>query len=230
MLEMLKRMEDVDGCPRQVNIFHFVFEGTVFVRLSKEFLRWFNVLPSAIFPTKQRKTKANRDLACGRFPAPRYMHLAQVLIQLDYVTCAFYTKAIAAELFLTVLKVIFVFIWFRVKLSNPQDFFHSLESRDADKLCTWVGELYLELHQGTYTTQGQVNKTNKQTNKKQEANKQTQKQTTEMEIAGVFNYVFSLKVAVCFRIIISYPGFILILFSGASSRKLKIKSIPYLLE
>ncbi|XP_078370059.1 alpha-mannosidase 2C1-like isoform X2 [Oculina patagonica] len=49
----------------------------------------------------------------------------------------------------------------RVKLSNPQDFFHSLESRDADKLCTWVGELYLELHQGTYTTQGQIKQGNR---------------------------------------------------------------------
>lgn len=48
--------------------------------------------------------------------------------------------------------------WFRVKLSNPQEFFRSIESRDGDKLCTWVGELYLELHQGTYTTQAQVNK------------------------------------------------------------------------
>ena len=59
---------------------------------------------------------------------------------------------------------IFVCDWLRVKLSNPQEFFRSLESCDSNKLCTWVGELYLELHQGTYTTQAQVNKqTNKQT-------------------------------------------------------------------
>ena len=44
----------------------------------------------------------------------------------------------------------------RVKLSDPHEFFNSLESRDASKLCSWVGELYLELHQGTYTTQAQV--------------------------------------------------------------------------
>lgn len=50
----------------------------------------------------------------------------------------------------------------RVKLSTPQDFFHSLESRDADKLCTWVGELYLELHQGTYTTQARIKQGNRQ--------------------------------------------------------------------
>ena len=61
---------------------------------------------------------------------------------------------------------IFVSDWLRVKLSNPQEFFRSLESRDGDKLCTWVGELYLELHQGTFTTQAQVNKQkNKQINK-----------------------------------------------------------------
>lgn len=68
-------------------------------------------------------------------------------------------------------NVIFINNLQRVKLSNPQDFFHSLESRDADKLCTWVGELYLELHQGTYTTQAQVNK-------------KTNKQKTEMEIVA----------------------------------------------
>ncbi|KAJ7388842.1 Alpha-mannosidase 2C1 [Desmophyllum pertusum] len=50
----------------------------------------------------------------------------------------------------------------RVKLSTPQEFFHSLESRDADTLCTWVGELYLELHQGTYTTQGRIKQGNRQ--------------------------------------------------------------------
>lgn len=59
---------------------------------------------------------------------------------------------------------IFVSDWPRVKLSNPQEFFRSLESRDGDKLCTWVGELYLELHQGTYTTQAQVNKQTNKTN------------------------------------------------------------------
>ncbi|PFX33378.1 Alpha-mannosidase 2C1 [Stylophora pistillata] len=50
----------------------------------------------------------------------------------------------------------------KVKLSDPHEFFHSLESRDGDKLCTWVGELYLELHQGTYTTQAQIKRENRQ--------------------------------------------------------------------
>ncbi|XP_067041919.1 alpha-mannosidase 2C1-like isoform X2 [Acropora muricata] len=50
----------------------------------------------------------------------------------------------------------------RVKLSSPENFFTSVESRDAEKLCTWVGELYLELHQGTYTTQARIKQMNRQ--------------------------------------------------------------------
>jgi len=50
----------------------------------------------------------------------------------------------------------------RVKFSTPQDFFNSVESHDSDKLCTWVGELYLELHQGTYTTQARIKQANRQ--------------------------------------------------------------------
>ena len=41
-------------------------------------------------------------------------------------------------------------------MSTPEKFFQSVEQLDISKLCTWVGELYLELHQGTYTTQAQV--------------------------------------------------------------------------
>ena len=41
-------------------------------------------------------------------------------------------------------------------MSTPYDFFQSVEETDLSKLCTWVGELYLELHQGTYTTQALV--------------------------------------------------------------------------
>ena len=59
-----------------------------------------------------------------------------------------------------------------MKLSDPHEFFHSLESRDGGKLCTWVGELYLELHQGTYTTQAQV-RTDKRKKEKKQTNKQT---------------------------------------------------------
>lgn len=42
----------------------------------------------------------------------------------------------------------------RVKHSSPQDYFVSIE--DSGNLCKWVGELYLELHRGTYTTDAKV--------------------------------------------------------------------------
>lgn len=43
----------------------------------------------------------------------------------------------------------------RVQMSNPDVLFSQLES-DSSLLCTWVGELFLELHNGTYTTQAKV--------------------------------------------------------------------------
>lgn len=41
----------------------------------------------------------------------------------------------------------------KVKMANPEDFFKKLASRD---LPTWEGELYLELHRGTLTSQGKI--------------------------------------------------------------------------
>ncbi|XP_063782374.1 alpha-mannosidase 2C1 [Pseudophryne corroboree] len=49
----------------------------------------------------------------------------------------------------------------KVQLSTPDRFFSALES-DTSQLCTWVGELFLELHNGTYTTQAQFKKGNRQ--------------------------------------------------------------------
>lgn len=43
----------------------------------------------------------------------------------------------------------------RVQLSSPGRLFSALES-DSGQLCAWVGELFLELHNGTYTTHAQV--------------------------------------------------------------------------
>jgi alpha-mannosidase len=40
----------------------------------------------------------------------------------------------------------------RVSMRSPDEFFTRLET-DAQDLTVWVGELYLELHRGTYTTQ-----------------------------------------------------------------------------
>ena len=44
----------------------------------------------------------------------------------------------------------------RVVMSTPQQFFSTVEDSAAEHLCKWVGELYLELHRGTYTTQAKV--------------------------------------------------------------------------
>ncbi|KAG8576025.1 hypothetical protein GDO81_009750 [Engystomops pustulosus] len=49
----------------------------------------------------------------------------------------------------------------RVQLSAPDRFFSALET-DTSQLCSWVGELFLELHNGTYTTQAQIKKGNRQ--------------------------------------------------------------------
>lgn len=48
----------------------------------------------------------------------------------------------------------------KVKQAPAIDFFHKID-RDFDKYPTWVGELYLEKHQGTYTTQGRNKRWNR---------------------------------------------------------------------
>lgn len=40
--------------------------------------------------------------------------------------------------------------------SSPGDMFSQVEAEGVDKLCRWKGELFLELHNGTYTTQRQL--------------------------------------------------------------------------
>uniref|UniRef100_A0A7M4EJF9 alpha-mannosidase n=1 Tax=Crocodylus porosus TaxID=8502 RepID=A0A7M4EJF9_CROPO len=49
----------------------------------------------------------------------------------------------------------------RVQMSTPDQFFSVLE-RDGSQLYTWIGELFLELHNGTYTTQAQIKKSNRE--------------------------------------------------------------------
>ncbi|XP_036049017.1 alpha-mannosidase 2C1 isoform X1 [Onychomys torridus] len=49
----------------------------------------------------------------------------------------------------------------RVQLSSPGQLFTALE-KDSGQLCTWVGELFLELHNGTYTTHAQLKKRNRE--------------------------------------------------------------------
>ncbi|UYV61901.1 MAN2C1 [Cordylochernes scorpioides] len=47
----------------------------------------------------------------------------------------------------------------KVKLGSPDEVFSSLEPA---KLCRWVGELFLELHQGTYTSQARMKGLNRE--------------------------------------------------------------------
>ncbi|NXP52211.1 MA2C1 mannosidase, partial [Heliornis fulica] len=49
----------------------------------------------------------------------------------------------------------------RVQMSTPDQLFSVLE-KESSQLCTWVGELFLELHNGTYTTQAQIKKENRE--------------------------------------------------------------------
>jgi len=52
----------------------------------------------------------------------------------------------------------------RIRHGKVGDFFKDLETASGDRLPTWNGELYLELHRGTYTTQSR----NKRANRKSE--------------------------------------------------------------
>ncbi|KAJ0028900.1 hypothetical protein NQD34_003897 [Periophthalmus magnuspinnatus] len=49
----------------------------------------------------------------------------------------------------------------RVRMSSPNSLFSELWSQ-SELLCTWSGELFLELHNGTYTTQAQIKRGNRQ--------------------------------------------------------------------
>ncbi|KAG9341240.1 hypothetical protein JZ751_019681 [Albula glossodonta] len=49
----------------------------------------------------------------------------------------------------------------RVVMSSPNKLFSELQS-ESSLLCTWSGELFLELHNGTYTTQAQIKLGNRQ--------------------------------------------------------------------
>jgi alpha-mannosidase len=52
----------------------------------------------------------------------------------------------------------------RLRQTHVRDFFRRLEEEAGDRLPTWNGELYFELHRGTYTTQSR----NKRANRKSE--------------------------------------------------------------
>jgi len=44
----------------------------------------------------------------------------------------------------------------RVEMSTPNEYFTEVEQKESSTLCHWNGELYLELHNGTYTTHALV--------------------------------------------------------------------------
>jgi alpha-mannosidase len=49
----------------------------------------------------------------------------------------------------------------QVRHSTAEDFFHALESTIPDDLPRWVGELYLQVHRGTYTSQARIKRHNR---------------------------------------------------------------------
>ncbi len=49
----------------------------------------------------------------------------------------------------------------RVRMGTVREFFERLEEEVDERLPTWNGELYLEIHRGTYTTQARVKKMNR---------------------------------------------------------------------
>ncbi|XP_029655059.1 alpha-mannosidase 2C1 isoform X1 [Octopus sinensis] len=50
----------------------------------------------------------------------------------------------------------------KVCMSSPKEFFAAVCNENTSMLCKWKGELYLELHNGTYTTHGKYKMYNRQ--------------------------------------------------------------------
>ncbi|GIY33125.1 alpha-mannosidase 2C1 [Caerostris extrusa] len=50
----------------------------------------------------------------------------------------------------------------KVQHGTPDQFFSTIEEKHINQLCKWSGELYLELHNGTYTTQAKMKFLNRQ--------------------------------------------------------------------
>lgn len=51
----------------------------------------------------------------------------------------------------------------QVQFSTAEDFFHALENTVPDDLPRWVGELYFQLHRGTFTSQARTKRYNRKT-------------------------------------------------------------------
>lgn len=50
----------------------------------------------------------------------------------------------------------------KVQHGTPDQFYNAIEEQHLHQLCRWSGELYLELHNGTYTTQAKMKRFNRQ--------------------------------------------------------------------
>ena len=69
----------------------------------------------------------------------------------------------------------------KVIRSSPDKFFASIEKEGTDRLCEWWGELYFELHRGTYTTWGKV----------KEENRRCELKMRELEMKAVNTHFFT---------------------------------------
>lgn len=49
----------------------------------------------------------------------------------------------------------------KVAMTTPADFFSQVQETEADALCVWNGELFFELHNGTYTSQAKTKQSNR---------------------------------------------------------------------
>ena len=68
----------------------------------------------------------------------------------------------------------------KIEFGDPNVFFKNLETSSRD-LVTWKGELYFELHRGTYTTQGATKR----------YNRKSEFLMREVEILAVLNYLIA---------------------------------------
>lgn len=80
---------------------------------------------------------------------------------LHHALAAYFIFALNCFLLLDILLVCSIHSWlcfhgYSVEHSSPEHFFTTLEAEHKKQLCKWVGELYLELHRGTYTSQAKV--------------------------------------------------------------------------
>ena len=87
----------------------------------------------------------------------RFFHYLALCLQSDFFhhLCMFTLCFCNSYMFTSLVFFHHLYVY-RVKMSSPNDFFSLVEKESTGNLCTWHGELYLEMHNGTYTTQAKV--------------------------------------------------------------------------